>query len=203
MAVATYVAAALNVTMAALALLLAHRRPQRVSEEKPAPARTVKVRATGSRWPIYVAIALSGLAALGAEVVWTRILSLLFGGTVYTFSIIAAAFLFGLGIGSAVGAWLARSAERPGAMLAGCQVGVALTVAWGAALINRAYPYWPIDPALAAGPWFNFQIDLLRAFVAVVPAACFWGASFPLALAAAAPRAEDPAAIYGRGIGAA
>src|SRR5438874_1796945 len=47
MAVATYVAAALNVTMAALALLLAHRRPQRISEEKPAPARTVKVRATG------------------------------------------------------------------------------------------------------------------------------------------------------------
>ena len=87
-------------------------------------------------------------------------------------------------------------------MLAGCQVGVALTVAWGAALINRAYPYWPIDPALAAGPWFNFQIDLLRAFVAVVPAACFWGASFPLALAAAAPRAEDPAAIVGRVYGA-
>ena len=41
-----------------------------------------------------------------------------------------------------------------------------------------------------------------RAFVAVVPAACFWGASFPLALAAAAPRAEDPAAIVGRVYGA-
>ena len=210
MAHATYVAAAINVAMATLAWVLASRAPRRVTEEKPARnARATGERATamganpyGSRSPIYVAIALSGLAALGAEVVWTRILSLLFGGTVYTFSIIAAAFLFGLGIGSAVGAWLARSAERPGAMLAGCQVGVALTVAWGAALINRAYPYWPIDPALAAGPWFNFQIDLLRAFVAVVPAACFWGASFPLALAAAAPRAEDPAAIVGRVYGA-
>ena len=70
-------------------------------------------------------------------------------------------------------------------LLAGCQIGVAIAVAWGAALINRAFPYWPIDPALAPGPWFNFQIDLLRAFIAVVPAACFWGASFPLALAAA------------------
>jgi len=151
----------------------------------------------GSRVPVLVAIALSGLAALGGEVIWTRILSLLFGGTVYTFSIIAAAFLFGLGIGSAKGAWLARVSQRPGALLAASQIGVALSVAWGAALINRAFPYWPIDPALAPGPWFNFQIDLLRAFVAVVPAACFWGASFPLALAAAGPRAEDPARLVG------
>ena len=209
MAHATYVAAAINVATAGLAWVLATRVAHVVRDARAADGRAMKARPAGervtrranlhgSRASIYAAIALSGLAALGAEVVWTRILSLLFGGTVYTFSLIAAAFLFGLGIGSAVGAWLARNAGRPGAMLAGCQVGVALTVAWGAALINRAYPYWPIDPALAAGPWFNFQIDLLRAFIAVVPAACFWGASFPLALAAAAPRGEDPAAVVGR-----
>ena len=40
------------------------------------------------------------MAALGAEVVWTRLLSLLLGGTVYTFSLILAVFLIGLGIGS-------------------------------------------------------------------------------------------------------
>ena len=34
---------------------------------------------------------------------WTRLLSLMLGGTVYTFSIILAVFLFGLGMGSAVG----------------------------------------------------------------------------------------------------
>src|SRR6185436_19579112 len=72
-----------------------------------------------------------------------------------------------------------------------------LAVAWGAGLICRAFPYWPIDPALASGPWFNFQIDLLRAFVAVVPAACFWGASCPLALAAASARGEDPGRLVG------
>ena len=59
--------------------------------------------------PVYVAIALSGLTALGAEVVWTRLLSLMLGGTVYTFSIILAVFLVGLGIGSAVGSALARA----------------------------------------------------------------------------------------------
>ena len=30
-------------------------------------------------WAVYLAIALSGLAALGAEVVWTRLLSLMLG----------------------------------------------------------------------------------------------------------------------------
>jgi spermidine synthase len=202
LAMATYVAVALNAAMAALAWMLSARTSYRAAE---AAAPQGKGRATaargaglqGSRTAVYVAVALSGLAALGAEVVWTRILSLLFGGTVYTFSIIAGAFLFGLGLGSAVGAWLARQAQRPGALLAGCQAGVAIGVGWGAALITRAFPYWPIDPALAGGPWFNFQIDTLRAFIAVTPAACFWGASFPLALAAAGSRAEDPARLVG------
>jgi len=49
---------------------------------------------------VYVAIALSGLTALGAEVVWTRLLSLMFGATTYAFSIILGVFLAGLGIGS-------------------------------------------------------------------------------------------------------
>ena len=201
MATATYVAAALNMTMAALAWMLSTRTPYRgVEAAQPAKGRAAATRTAAvhaSRTPVYVAIALSGFAALGAEVIWTRILSLLFGGTVYTFSIIAAVFLFGLGIGSAAGAWLARDAPRPGALLAACQAGVAIAVAWGAALLARAYPYWPIDPALAAGPWFNFQVDLLRAFIAIVPAACFWGASFPIALAAAGTRAEDPARLVG------
>src|ERR1051325_4219251 len=180
MAHATYVAAAINVAVAGLAWVLATRVPHAVKDARAADGRGAKARPAGervtcsanlyrSRVPIYAAIALSGLAPPGAEVVWTRILSLLFGGTVYTFSLIAAAFLFGLGIGSAVGAWLARDSARPGAMLAACPVGVAVSVAWGAALITRAHPYWPLDPALAAGPWVNFQIDLLRACIAVVP----------------------------------
>ena len=52
---------------------------------------------------IYVAIGLSGASALAAEVIWTRLLSLLLGGTVYTFSIILAVFFIGLGVGSSIG----------------------------------------------------------------------------------------------------
>src|SRR5207253_1490629 len=59
-------------------------------------------------WSVYIAIALSGASALAAEVIWTRLLSLLLGGTVYTFSIILAVFLTGLGLGSGLGSVLAR-----------------------------------------------------------------------------------------------
>ena len=52
------------------------------------------------RWPIYVTIALSGATALGAEVVWTRLMGMLLGPTVYVFSIILAVFLIGLALGS-------------------------------------------------------------------------------------------------------
>ena len=48
-------------------------------------------------------IALSGLTALGSQVVWNRVLGLILGPSVYTFSIILAVFLIGLGIGSGVG----------------------------------------------------------------------------------------------------
>src|SRR5213079_3418957 len=81
-------------------------------------------------WSIYLTIALSGMTALAAEVVWTRLLSLLFGATVYTFSLILAVFLTGLGIGSSVGSALARSVARPRVALGVCQMALCGAIAW-------------------------------------------------------------------------
>ena len=106
MATATYVAAAINAAVAVIGLVLAALAPHRRAEPPKPGARPPSAGA--GPWPVYVAIALSGAGALGAEVIWTRLLSLLLGGTVYTFSIILAVFLVGLGIGSSVGSLLAR-----------------------------------------------------------------------------------------------
>jgi spermidine synthase len=190
---ATLVAVSLNVVVALVALLLARSTGHARTD---ADAKAIP-RIVQGAWPVYVVIALSGLTALGAEVLWTRILSLLFGGTVYTFSIILGAFLAGLGLGSSVGAWLARTTERPGLLLAACQAGAMISMAWAALLMNRAFPYWPIDPSLSAGPWFTLQLDLVRAAMAIVPAAFFWGASFPLALATVASRGLDAGRMVG------
>lgn len=195
MASATFVAVAINAACAALALLVAALARYRPDCAPPAAARP-SLRAEAAA--IYLTIALSGLSALGAQVVWTRLLSLLLGPSVYTFSIILAVFLLGLGFGSSVGSLLARGPRNPLVMLGWCQLLLVGAITWAALSIDAWLPYWPIYPLLNAHPWVMFQLDLARALWAVLPAACLWGASFPLALAAAAPRHEDS----GRTVGA-
>src|SRR5436190_3025645 len=92
--VATFVAVALNLTVCALGLAIAKATPNEIVDTRPARAERAP-----DAWSVYATIALSGMTALAAEVVWTRLLSLLFGATVYTFSLILAVFLVGLGIG--------------------------------------------------------------------------------------------------------
>ena len=163
--------------------------------EKVAPQFTPAI---SGRNAVYLAIALSGLTALGAEVVWTRLLALMFGGTVYTFSIILAVFLFGLGLGSSLGSVIARLTERPRLAFGVCQLLLAGAVAWSAWVITASLPNWPINPQLAgSGPWYLFQLDIARCLWAILPAPLLWGASFPLALASVSSRGQDPGRLVG------
>ena len=192
MATATYVAVALNVFVGALALVVARTS----AYEAPAAGRD-KVKAADGAWAVYVAIAISGATALASQVIWTRTLSLLFGATVYTFSLILAVFLFGIGIGSSVGSMLARSLERPRLALGWVQMLLCGAIAWAAYTLALSLPWWPIDPSIAVSPWYNFPLDLARAFWVVLPASILWGASFPLALASVASKGQDPAKLVG------
>ena len=147
---------------------------------------------------VYLAIGSSGMCALAAEVVWTRFLSLILGPTVYTFSVILAVFLAALGLGSAAGAFLVRRLQRPAEGLAWCQILLTAAIAWSAYILCKSLPYWPINTSLSRSLWFNVQLDLLRCAWALVPAPLLWGASFPLALAAAKRPGIDPARLVGR-----
>jgi spermidine synthase len=195
MATATFVAASINAAVALIGLGLAALTPHRAPAAGPTPDRAA--RAPGS-WPVYLAIALSGLCALAAEVIWTRLLSLMLGATVYTFSIILAVFLLGLGIGSSAGSFLSRKIASPRMALGACQMLLAAAILWSAYMLARSLPYWPINPSLSATPWSHFQRDFFRCLLAILPAPCLWGASFPLALAAAAWRGQDPGRLVGR-----
>jgi spermidine synthase len=195
MTTATLVAAAINGAVALISFGIASRTPhQAASGEQPA---TPAAEAGPRSGAVYLTIALSGACALGAEVVWTRLLGLLLGATVYTFSIILAVFLAGLGIGSGVAAALVRGVARPRLALACCQLLLSGAVAWTAYMLANSMPYWPINPLLSTSPWFTFQIDLARSIWAILPAALLWGASFPLALAAVASRGRDAGRMVG------
>jgi spermidine synthase len=193
-AIATYVAVAINVAVAIGGLAIAKFTTYRPVDSMDLDPGVERASGAGS---IYVVIALSGFTALAAEVIWTRLLSLLFGATTYTFSLILAVFLFGLGIGSTIGSVMSSRVARPRAALGWCQLGLCACMAWTAYVVGQSLPYWPINPSAVANPWINFQVDVVRALFAVLPAAILWGASFPLALAAVAARGQDPARLVG------
>jgi spermidine synthase len=192
MGTATFVAAAINVAVGLVSLSIARRAAAQPATTPPEMARAY--------WPVYLAIALSGATALGAEVVWTRLLGLMLGATVYTFSIILGVFLIGLGIGSAGGAAIARNLRNTNvarAAFGACQLLLVFAIAWTVFMVSESLPYWPVNPLLSTSPWFTFQIDMARCLWAILPGTILWGASFPLALAAAAMKDEDPARLVG------
>lgn len=190
--IATFAAVALNAAVGIAALLMAKRSPYTASAEG-----TEEVRAVNPA-PIYIAIGISGMTALSAEVLWTRLLSLLFGATVYTFSLVLAVFLTGLGIGSSVGSMVAPRMARPRVAFAWCQILLIAGIAWTSYVLSAWMPYWPVNPSLATSPWINFQLDMARCLFAVLPPAILWGASFPLALASIAAPGQDPGRLVGR-----
>jgi spermidine synthase len=202
---ASLVAVALNLIVAALAVTLAKRATYTPPPESRNETATTE---GGLKWAVdlaswqprgvYVAIAVSGMTALGAEVVWTRLLSLLFGATTYAFSVILAVFLMGLGIGSVAGSTIAKEVKNPRAALGWAQLLLALTTSWGAYMVTTGLPHWPVNVSLAPNAWYNFQLDLARSLFTMLPGAILWGASFPLALAAATVKGADPGRTVGR-----
>jgi spermidine synthase len=189
--VATAVAVSLNAAIAAASYGLARHF-------EPAPPDPEQgIREPWSWSTIHAAIGLSGLTALGSQVVWTRSLSLLIGGTVYTFSVIVAVFLVGLGAGSALGSYSCRRAVSPARMLAIWQFLLVVSIPYA------AYAIASIIPALhffsTEGSWFlRCADDTLRVATALLPATVLWGASFPVAVAAAGIGHRDPGKLVGQ-----
>ncbi|HEX7796033.1 MAG TPA: fused MFS/spermidine synthase [Vicinamibacterales bacterium] len=195
MNVATYVAVGINVLVSVVALVLVRLKPDTTTEKPRAPNPETRVPNPEPLVPVLIGIALSGFCALAAEVVWTRMLSLIFGATVYTFSLILAVFLIGLGGGSAIGNALSRRLRRPAVALGWCQWLSVGAMLWSAEVLARWLPYWPATASASAVA--TFQTDMIRALIAILPAPTLWGASFSLALAS--NRSEgDPAIGVGR-----
>ena len=137
------------------------------------------------------AAAISGFAALVYEVAWTRLLALVIGPTTYAFATMAAAFISGLAIGSALGTRLARRVERPAVWLAAMLVVSAIAASGAAWIAATRMPLLVAaqvaDPAAAFTP-----VVVAQAFgtaLLLLPMTLALGATFPLALAAGHRRA--------------
>ena len=204
----TLFAAAINLIVAGVSFSLSTSTPVAipVPESGDAPATdaaSIDNRADENRglskWPVYTTIALSGLVALGAEVVWTRLMGYLLLATVYVFSIILAVFLTGLAIGTFGGSRLLQKKVNARNALGWCQILLVLGFAWTAYCIVNTFslPFWNEDVLTTKDGWLMYWMDFKVVAIAIFPATLFWGASFPLACAAVADPGEDPGKTTG------
>lgn len=153
---------------------------------------------------VIVAVAIAGLASLGMEVVWQRLLILIVGTDSYSYTIVVTSYLMGIAIGAAFAAMWLRWRSNPQATtrlshIAILQVFVAISSLFILTLVIQ----------LAAGSgqsWINqpvlgFDVPLLKRFLLcigllLIPTS-IQGAIFPLVVDSVAHNKDSVAAPAG------
>ncbi len=141
-------------------------------------------------------IAVSGLAALALEVIWTRILTQSFSATIYSFAAMLACFLFGIFLGSRV-AGLHVDRERDPLQLFGAvelAIGVCVLLLPLASLVAPTlFGTWVWvgtrllqDDFAAASVVSMFAISSMF----ILPPTVLLGATFPIAMRICTPAAD-------------
>ncbi|HNU49869.1 MAG TPA: hypothetical protein PKJ98_03010 [Verrucomicrobiota bacterium] len=125
-------------------------------------------------------LGLSGAAALGHQVLWTRRLTDLIGAGVESSARVFECFFLGLALGAAVAAWTMPRVRRPWRVAAGAELGVAILSV--PLLFLPAWAGW-IGPALGVDRLLGWQGTAIRAALSVltvVPPAFLLGLTLPL-----------------------
>jgi spermidine synthase len=177
------VAASLNLA-AGLVALVAGRRlaPPSRDSEGAAPVATTNLACPPTLARLLpLILAVSGFCSLAYEVVWTRLLVLFLETTTYAFTVMLAAFLLGIAIGSAAVSPFLRRARNGPLALAGLQALVAVSSLLALQGLAAMEPFlvW-LGFATEDGP--STAAMAVLAFTAMFPPALFLGMSFPLAV---------------------
>ena len=201
------IAVAINLATAigALGVGAAFRRraAESVGRLKPAPTQQQQIPDPGSRSPVTAAaaaLAMTGFAAMGMEILWFRHFSILLGEFRAVFALLLAIILLGIGAGSLAGAYLQRRIADPartliviqGLFVAATLLGLASADA--RALKDAAAASGGGQPHVLAELWFNARPIVLIAGLPVL----LMGFAFPLANAIV----QRAHAVVGRRAGA-
>jgi spermidine synthase len=196
-----YTAAATNLTLAALVMIVRRRadrlRAEGVLEETPplaeptptedAPDGSPDARDDGfvatpaQRRLALIAFAVSGAVAMVYQVLWTRSLAIVLGSSVYSFTLILLAFLIGLGFGAAIVARLSARSRRPLEWLGAVHAGTAAMIALSYIVMDKLPAAFL---ALLRGQVLSVDgiifCQFLLAALAVLPATLLMGGVLPL-----------------------
>ena len=156
-------------------------------------ADTVSVPRTSAPWLAAGVLGLTGFASLMHEIVWTRILALVLGPTIYAFAATVAIVIGGVAIGSALGAWLLGRIRRPELWLGGTLAVAALVTTIASSFAGSEVP------RIVAVRWADTSASFARQLVdgltlttaLMLPTAVTLGAAFPFALASAGAGRDD------------
>jgi spermidine synthase len=199
----TLLAASFNGVVALSAFLLdrssaAHEALGRQTTSAEPADEPLVPQTSPASWPLWVAFG-SGAAALAFEVVWFRVLVLVFGSTVYSFSAMLSVFLLGLAIGAAWSGSAIDRSKAPVRVLALTQGAVALFALLGYLAVN-GMPAWFLRTITSFG--FDFagmtKTKFLLSSVTLVPPALAFGATFPVAVRLAVASGRGFGARIGR-----
>jgi len=151
---------------------------------------------------IYAAALLGGIASLSLEIAWTRLLSLILGSSTYSFSVMLAAFVGGIGAGG----WIVSTGRLPRIspvrLFALAELGMAAALTLSLPLYDKL-PYLfqalaahiPRTPAMFP---VGEAVKLLFCVALMLPATVFLGMTLPLASRAATDRASEAGSGVGR-----
>lgn len=174
------VAVLMSVIAAGISFRLASlHRPVRVQPvESPKPAKAW----SSSRHGLLTAVFLSSLAALGYEVVWTRILVLVIGSSTYAFSLVVAVFVFGTALGSfSIGKRIGQL-RAPAEVFVHVQAGVALLAVASLFLYAQLPELFLKLFGSATATTGLFFAQFIVVGLVILPPTILIGAAFPLAV---------------------
>lgn len=133
----------------------------------------------------------SGVCALVYQVMWLRLLALVFGVTVYAASTVLAGFMAGLGIGSYAAGRLATRITRPLAAFGIAEVLVGITAFASPVVLDALTRVWVVlHPSLPDSVAVITIIRFVVAFLVLIVPTSLMGATLPLVIKSAVAR-ED------------
>ncbi|MET0556153.1 MAG: fused MFS/spermidine synthase [Vicinamibacteria bacterium] len=175
-----WLAAGVNLAIAGLAALAGRRLAPGETDEETAPAAS----AAAPAWFVLGAAAVAGFAFLLMELVWYRMLGPILGGTVYTFGLVLAVALFGVGAGGLSYALVfRRRVPTLGAFSTSClleAIALALPYALGDSVALLSAGLRPA-PGASLAQYVPGWIAVTA--IVVLPASLVAGAQFPLLVA--------------------
>lgn len=143
-------------------------------------------------------LAASGFCAMACEVIWTKLLGLLVGPTMYSFTIILFTFITGLALGSVVFGWVCDRSKNPFLLLLATQLAAAVSMLVVSQLLGNSQLFFAKVLSAFQGDLRLMELSKVAAlFVFMVTPTIFLGAAFPIAARIGISRADTVGSSVG------